>query len=114
MDTLPPLYLNKYQDITTFPNGVQIFTTLKEYLEPSSKTPATTAAQTISDLVPLTPPDEGKSTTNEFDNYLYAFWDMFIEISKHIPYDHPSWGRLFSVVGAFSRVHKMVIVRYLA
>ncbi|RJE23919.1 hypothetical protein PHISCL_03735 [Aspergillus sclerotialis] len=110
MTAISPLHLNPPRDITIWPNGLQIFTKLNEYLKPSSKTPASTTAQSISDLTPLKPPTkDDKGEQNELDNFLYAFWEMLIEISKQIPHDHPSQDRLFSVVEALSKIKKMVV-----
>lgn len=83
----------------------KLFDILNEYLQPSSTTTPTVAAQGIDALTPMKRPDlaDGKRKQSP-ESFLWEIWETFIAIAKQIPHDHPSQDRLVEVVKALSEL----------
>lgn len=82
------------------------FETLVEYLQPSSTTSPTAAAQSIDNLTPMKRTFIGTSFGNkeEPEGHMWEIWGLFIAISKQVPHDHPSMDRLVALVYALAEL----------
>lgn len=86
------------------------FEILNEYLQPDSTTLPFAVAEAIDQLHPDIRPDDG--TRKEHVGAYHAnTWDMFMDVARQIPHDHPSMGRLVEVVVA---IVCFLLVRLLA
>lgn len=82
------------------------FETLVEYLQPSSTTSPTAAAQSIDNLTPMKRTFIGTSfgKKEEPEGHMWEIWGLFIAISKQVPHDHPSMDRLVALVYALAEL----------
>ncbi len=98
-----PLSLKSLEDDDPWIIEQKTFEILNSYLQPSSTTSATAAAQGIDNLTPMKRPDQGDGKEiEEPESFMWETWGIFIEIAKQIPRDHPSQDRLVELVKALS------------
>ncbi|KAF7177977.1 hypothetical protein CNMCM7691_006617 [Aspergillus felis] len=79
-----------------------IFNILNDYLQPSSTTPPSEAAQAIHALTP-----KAGSTQEEnpdLEDFLWSTWGTIIEIAKQINGNHPSQDRLVDLIYALTEL----------
>ncbi len=77
---------------------LHVFDILNEYLQPSSATSPTAAAQKIDSLFPLNREEQGKK--EEPESFLWEIWELFGRVAQQIPWKHPSQDRLAELVKA--------------
>jgi hypothetical protein len=81
--------------------GNRGFRILEEYLQPSSSTTSSAAAQNIHGLAE---PLLYGSNTDDLEDFVWEFWGIFLNVAKQIPYDSPSQERLIELVKALIEI----------
>lgn len=101
MSTTSTLNLVFPQESETFDFEPKIFSTLNEYLQPSSEVPPAIAAQEITQLYPTDPASQQPGTydTEAYD-FLLRLWELFIAIAEQIPWQHSSQDKVIELVKA--------------
>jgi hypothetical protein len=79
-----------------------MFNILNDYLQPSSTTPPSEAAQAIHALTPKA--GSTQEENNDLENFLWSSWGAVIEIAKQIPHNHPSQDRLVALIHALTEL----------
>lgn len=82
------------------PNSTEqrIFDILNDYLQPSSTTPPSEAAQAIHALTPT------QEENSALENFLWSTWGTIVGIVKQIPHNHPSQDRLVDLIHALTEL----------
>ncbi|GIK00107.1 hypothetical protein Aspvir_004123 [Aspergillus viridinutans] len=79
-----------------------IFNILNDYLQPSSTTPPSEAAQAIHALTPKAASTQEEDS--ELEDFLWSTWGTIIKIAKQIDDNHPSQDRLVDVIHALTEL----------
>ncbi|EAW17801.1 DUF3632 domain-containing protein [Aspergillus fischeri NRRL 181] len=79
-----------------------IFNILNDYLQPSSTTPPSEAAQSIHALTPKAGSTQEESS--EMEDFLWYTWGTIIKVAKQIPHNHPSQDRLVELIHALTEL----------
>jgi hypothetical protein len=86
------------------PNSTEqdIFNILNDYLQPSSTTAPSEAAQAIHALTPKA--GSTQEENNDLENFLWSTWGAIIKIAKQIPHNHPSQDRPVDLIHALTEL----------
>ncbi|KAJ5100396.1 hypothetical protein N7456_006448 [Penicillium angulare] len=74
------------------------FAIMNDFLQPESSMSPVEAAFRINELTPMKRQAQGEVETEHPESYMWEIWAFFIEISKQIPHDHSSQGKLVSLI----------------
>lgn len=91
--TLRPAFLDD-QDIWIIEQ--KAFDVLNKYLQPDGAISAQSAAQAINELTPMNRRASSQGSSEKLEapeSFLLEICELFIEVAKQIPYDHPSQGK---------------------
>ncbi|EAL91609.1 hypothetical protein KXW98_007937 [Aspergillus fumigatus] len=81
---------------------LHVFNILNDYLQPSSTTPPSEAAQSIHALTPKAASTQEDSS--DLEGFLWSTWGSIIKVAKQIPYNHPSQDRLVDLIHALTKL----------
>jgi hypothetical protein len=85
----------------------EIFNILNGYLQPNSPDSALTAEVKIDSLTPM---NRGPNNHAEREQFLWYFWELFIEFARAIPHDHQSQEKLVLLVKTLAQ-KKWIVVK---
>lgn len=93
-----------YTPDDTKADDVAAFKSIKDFLTADSSASAGETASSILATLPGPPSEEGS------DEH-WSVYNVFIDVAKQIPYDHPALVRLVRVIGELSRSPKTSITK---
>ncbi|KAJ5611713.1 hypothetical protein N7528_008818 [Penicillium herquei] len=96
--TMLHLHLDSLDDDDPWIIEQKNFNILNDFLQPDSTMSSEEAAFQINELTPMKREARGEEDVEHPESYLFEVWCFFIEISKQIPYDHPSQDKLVSLI----------------